>query len=1119
MAEELRFGIIAVDQASAPLGDVSAAAERTAAAMRGPASSAATAYADTLGQLERTLGDVRQTTDQTGATVEDNAGEFRQGETAAAQFESALRDKLLQTFDRLGTSINTLIDSQQQQERQTKQSEGATSRWAATLTGLYSGVQLIKEGLTALVSATSAFFASTTENTAAIDRFATRVGISAQEMSVLQFAASTIGLELDDVGEALATVQENMSEFARLGSGPAAEAIRVLGLTLTDTQGRMRSLEDLLPEIADGFAQIQDPADRLRLAIQLFGEEDSRLLGILAEGGAGLDAYRTRAEQLGVVVSGPLLQQSKQFQIGLTEVSASLRGVGLQIVEAVLPSLNAIIPRVTSFIAAFRQSDILNTQVIPYLQGVATWALNAIGNFDSWIPTITQVAQTLVRQFETAIFVLSRVAEGWGHISTGIQTASTWVQGFVSSLGIFETANSAVKSATEDVGFLTRAWEIVNAAFSIAIGGIYEGFRVLRQAIASTFSALASAADWVPGLGRIADGFRTIATNAQGFADEQARIRDAAFETAAAWIDGNMRVKKSQAEVTGATEGTTAAVDAEAAAYGALGAAIEEAQKKQAAAAAAGQLGAKQVAQAYETLGIQSTQALQDATNAQIRAFATLVQSGNESTARLQTIWEDLVPKIQEAYGKVPPTFAGVHALLRQDTTETVAFIDGAWRNTSAAIGATAQETVALLSVAEAEKRQAAINANAAIVQNTVIAYDAVRGVYADTGTAAIASHESIVDSILNLAEQTTAASAATAEAVSTDYETISGRFQNVTDFMLADWEATHGAIAREAEDSVRFIENKWGELVPVVVDQFGNIRRAGEAAFQGIDQAAQQTTFLLGNELVGGIRQVENALGQLATETVNRFGQVISTIEASGRATNALVQGQLTATAQIFGTQIDPIFRSFGSTVEELRAQIGGYTRELLTMSILTDQAGISTGAYSARKAFLVEIVGDLTKRMRELEGTQDDYTGSVVESTQATRVLEQVYESVGRSAGRVAAESMGLSSALRQARGEVESLRQSQVGATQSAVQHAQALGQVTTQINAMAAAAGAASRGPATGRGGGSVGGSGGGLGGLPDVNVTINNTPVTVEVRGRSDAEQLEWIREQARQGNL
>jgi hypothetical protein len=53
---------------------------------------------------------------------------------------------------------------------------------------------------------------------------------------------------------------------AAQGTGEAKDALAKMGIARRDQSGNLRRSEDLLGDVADAFARIEDPAERVRLA-------------------------------------------------------------------------------------------------------------------------------------------------------------------------------------------------------------------------------------------------------------------------------------------------------------------------------------------------------------------------------------------------------------------------------------------------------------------------------------------------------------------------------------------------------------------------------------------------------------------------------------------------------------------------------------------------------------------------------------------------------------------------------------------------------------------------------------------------------------------------------------
>ena len=73
------------------------------------------------------------------------------------------------------------------------------------------------------------------------------------------------GVEQQTLDMALQRFTRRAAEAAQ-GTGEAKDALAQMGIALRDQSGNLRRSEDLLGDVANAFARIEDPAERVRLA-------------------------------------------------------------------------------------------------------------------------------------------------------------------------------------------------------------------------------------------------------------------------------------------------------------------------------------------------------------------------------------------------------------------------------------------------------------------------------------------------------------------------------------------------------------------------------------------------------------------------------------------------------------------------------------------------------------------------------------------------------------------------------------------------------------------------------------------------------------------------------------
>lgn len=187
-----------------------------------------------------------------------------------------------------------------------------------------------------------------------------RTGLTIEGLQELQHAARVTGVPLELLSTTMQRLQRRAAD-ANAGNKGLQQAFRQLGVTLTDGEGRMRSTEDLLGQVADGLNRVENNADRVALAFKVFDTEGGRLLPLLKEGSEGIRQLREEARELGLVVSGDTVMSLVDFQKEVETVKRQFEVLKIEVGAAFLPLMrDVLIP-------------LLQDQVIPWIQQAAAW--------------------------------------------------------------------------------------------------------------------------------------------------------------------------------------------------------------------------------------------------------------------------------------------------------------------------------------------------------------------------------------------------------------------------------------------------------------------------------------------------------------------------------------------------------------------------------------------------------------------------------------------------------------------------------------------------------------------------------------------------------------------------
>lgn len=210
------------------------------------------------------------------------------------------------------------------------ESKGAFDSLNQSLTGGKVGAAALAAGIAAvgfaLVKAGDSLKKFVTEMAGLgdeMDKMSLRTGIAVEELSAFGFAIERGGGSIADVEAGMRRLTRSISDL-REGLETSRRAWDQLGLSvrdLTGPDGQLKSLDSMLPLIADGLRGIQSQAERMDVAQELFGRGGTALLPMLQQGEAGIRAMRVEMQKYGGTMTTEFADKSAAFADSQTNLA------------------------------------------------------------------------------------------------------------------------------------------------------------------------------------------------------------------------------------------------------------------------------------------------------------------------------------------------------------------------------------------------------------------------------------------------------------------------------------------------------------------------------------------------------------------------------------------------------------------------------------------------------------------------------------------------------------------------------------------------------------------------------------------------------------------------------
>lgn len=250
-----------------------------------------------------------------------------------------------------------------------------------------------------------------------------RTGVGVETLSKFGAAAEDSGSSIEEVAKAMGKLSKGIVD----PSSKVNEALRSIGISSTDTQGKIRSVDQVMLDIADKFSKLPDGAQKTALAMEIFGKSGANLIPMLNGG-------REAMSQYSATITQEMAEAADRFNDAINMIMRELAGPFNQAIAASLPyitqlaqqlgaalpgAIAALVPILTGFLGTLAQIGQWFATLTPQQQGFVAGAAALTVAFIALAPAITAIITVLttfgplVAGIAAAIVGIPAVIAGW----------------------------------------------------------------------------------------------------------------------------------------------------------------------------------------------------------------------------------------------------------------------------------------------------------------------------------------------------------------------------------------------------------------------------------------------------------------------------------------------------------------------------------------------------------------------------------------------------------------------------------------------------------------------------------------------------------------------------------
>lgn len=283
-----------------------------------------------------------------------------------------------------------------------------------------------------------------------IDDLSQATGVSGETLSRFSIAAKLGGSDIEGLAGGIQKLNIKVDDAINGGKEATATFSRI-GVSVRDAGGEVRSTEDIIGDVAEKFAGMEDGAAKTALAVDLFGKSGTNLIPMLNAGRDGLEEAAAAADALGITLSEDTIAAAAAAGDSLDLMGQISVGLGNKIMAEVAPTITGLTERFTAFV--------IESGAVDVAAKVIAGAFNVIVNAGQIVSAVFQLVANNVSTVAKAVTLAAQ-----GEFSAAFDTVKT---GFSNAGKIITTTGSDIaKVWTGELGKVEPKAESVSRSIT-----------------------------------------------------------------------------------------------------------------------------------------------------------------------------------------------------------------------------------------------------------------------------------------------------------------------------------------------------------------------------------------------------------------------------------------------------------------------------------------------------------------------------------------------------------------------------------------------------------------------------------------------------------------------------
>lgn len=165
------------------------------------------------------------------------------------------------------------------------------------------------------------------------------IGVPIKDLGRLEYAAQMSGVAFEQLKKGLRETTAVIKDASKGVKNDATAALDSLGISVRNTDGSLRTTNDIVGDVADAFSKMPNGVNKTNASMAIFGKKvGPDLIPLLNEGREGIKKLGDEAERLGLVFDEKTARASEVFNDNLERISLIMTGLWNRVLANVIPA-------------------------------------------------------------------------------------------------------------------------------------------------------------------------------------------------------------------------------------------------------------------------------------------------------------------------------------------------------------------------------------------------------------------------------------------------------------------------------------------------------------------------------------------------------------------------------------------------------------------------------------------------------------------------------------------------------------------------------------------------------------------------------------------------------------